>query len=61
MTDKLKPCPCCGGDAVIEINASTSFRISCRNIYSCGVLQHWFDTLDEAIEAWNRRVDNDKR
>ena len=59
---ELKPCPFCGGGALINqfCNGwdSYSFRVSCRRAYECGATQLWFDTEAEAIEAWNRRSDS---
>ena len=56
MTE-LKPCPFCGGEAIVnQFGEFTAFRVSCKNAHWCGVTQYWFDTEEEAIEAWNRRV-----
>lgn len=51
----IKRCPCCGS----EVRLATSgygIRIECSNGYRCGLMQQFFDSLDEAIEAWNRRT-----
>lgn len=69
---KLKPCPFCGGDAKIFYDNYGKYLAKC----SCGLLigieletgneliDGWkakFDTFDEAVEAWNRRVSNDNK
>ena len=51
MTEKLKPCPFCGGEA--EVEGERIFWVSCQK---CWVETSSFNTLEEAIEAWNRRV-----
>lgn len=52
----LKTCPMCGAEAKIESNqAGTAFRVSCIKIHKCGLTQHWFDSEQKAILAWNRR------
>lgn len=63
MSDKLKPCPFCGSNKcnVIEHafhNLSSTYGVKCWNCKA----ESWqfFDTKEEAIEAWNRRV-NDER
>ena len=63
MTDELKPCPFCGGEAKIKCGEIVNryntavyrhYHVECM---SCGVDTRNFDTDDEAIEAWNRRTD----
>ena len=57
MTE-LKPCPFCGGEAhVVEtIHGKTLPWVRCKD---CGMETPMLDTEEEAIEAWNRRVDNE--
>lgn len=61
---KLKPCPFCGGKAyykyIIPIN-----KVVCKN---CGATPYVFsdeyevmDSKYRAIEAWNRRADDDTK
>lgn len=63
---ELKTCPFCGGEAEIHIcmvvdeNNIGIIRqgqtgVHCTN---CRTATHIFDNEDEAIEAWNRRVEN---
>ena len=56
--DELLPCPCCGSDAnIATMWDDRSFKAYCRNIADCALSQQvWFDTLQEAINAWNRRT-----
>ena len=53
-TVELKPCPFCGGRAIL--NASHS--VECDNACICPVIPRtWtYDTDEEAIEAWNHRI-----
>ena len=57
---ELKPCPFCGGEAEIYenniIKSLPSYRVFCANCYSR--TYGMYDKLDDAIEAWNRRVNN---
>ena len=55
MDKKLKPCPFCGSDACVEVSLG-DYSVFCQNGCDCGAKQEWFNTEDEAIEAWNRRV-----
>lgn len=71
MTDKLKPCPFCGGEAQVAMpqltiqSLNTTFNIDTYCVY-CPKCQMYFgytpkhkgiyDTEQEAIKAWNRRV-----
>lgn len=60
MTDKLKNCPFCGGEAYItnEDNygyVDDEFLICCEK---CGLqfgFANQYETAEEAIEAWNTR------
>lgn len=53
----LKSCPFCGADGVIREYDNKTFVASCKN---CGIELLYFETEQEAIEAWNRRVGDDK-
>lgn len=58
--DKLKPCPFCGGGATVsKVYSINEYAIICND---CGAIFYPFCATSEksAIEAWNRRVDNDK-
>ncbi len=54
----LKKCPFCGGEADCN-NAGfmqygwKKWAVECP---MCGVVTHFFDTEEKAIEAWNRRA-----
>ena len=68
MSDKLKPCPFCGGEAcMIEVEPHTheiatwmpdytgGFFVECTNC-ACGISA---DTKEVAVAAWNRRYQNE--
>lgn len=59
ITPILKPCPFCGGEAELVGNGYF-FDVSCKNI-KCRGCTSCLDskTEAEAIEAWNRRVNNE--
>ena len=68
MTDKLKPCPFCGGKAEIH-NCMEFENDTLALIYSgksgvhcseCHCATIPYGSKDEAIEVWNRRADNDR-
>lgn len=54
--DELKPCPYCGNYPLLRQDAS-EWRVECIG-EGCECLPStWFyDTKEEAIEAWNRRA-----
>lgn len=56
--DKLKPCPFCGGTAMVSLNSVYGFVPWCENP-DCILndLTHGYNSVEEAIEAWNRRVE----
>ena len=61
MSEKLKPCPFCGGEAYLEPASDTPSIVICMK---CGARGKWFEVSkhycsdEKAIEAWNRRTDN---
>ena len=52
---ELKPCPFCGGEASIAKGHDGELLpwVMCRE---CGAETYCFDSVAEAIEAWNRRA-----
>jgi Lar family restriction alleviation protein len=55
MTEKLKPCPFCGGEAKIHNTYDGMFQIECTNCFA----RVFYDrTKKSVINRWNRRVDN---
>ena len=62
MDKKLKPCPFCGGEAVLKDSflSDDSFIVRCTKCYAqTDAFISNFDTPEEAIAAWNRRAKND--
>ena len=61
MSD-MKPCPFCGKEPMIEPSmcgpvGMKGSRIVCVNYSGCQAAPHVYgDTLEEAIERWNRRT-----
>lgn len=61
MSDKLKPCPFCGGEASLERSHHTVFGdgywVECENA-NCPCNPHTIDYRDEdmAVNAWNERL-----
>lgn len=56
---RLPRCPFCGAEAKIEVfrgKKRTHYRVFCSETERCGVAQRMFDNEDEAIAAWERRV-----
>ena len=65
---ELKPCPFCGGDAVLEpLNTRKGYEatIQCNGHCILYMSTITYDTEEEAVEAvvnaWNRRSDNEQR
>ncbi len=56
MSEELKPCPFCGGKAILD---SHGRYVYCTNQHSnCDIRPHtkFYDTPDEAVQAWNKRA-----
>lgn len=55
MSETLKPCPFCGGEASVKMwcEPDTPFLVMCE---SCKASVKDYATEAEAIEAWNRRT-----
>lgn len=53
MNDELKPCPFCGGHAIIDGCDDTLWIVICKE---CNASIGYKETKEEAIEEWNRRV-----
>jgi Lar family restriction alleviation protein len=51
MSEKLKPCPFCGSDAV-HFRTVISDYVSCDN---CGNGTAGYSTKQKALKAWNKR------
>jgi len=66
--NKLLPCPFCGGEALIKTSRRypsgkeiTAYSPTCYNM-ACVIYDaddNYYRTEQEAIEAWNRRANNE--
>lgn len=52
MSENLKPCPFCGGEAEVRMFTSTMIFVQCQ---SCLAGTSGFDSEHEAVKVWNRR------
>lgn len=55
MSEELKPCPFCGGEAEIT-KWHEGYFVECRE-QSCGGTIGAYKTEEETIEAWNTRAE----
>jgi Lar family restriction alleviation protein len=64
MTNKLKPCPFCGGKALLGFSRDEFLNerhfVICENVIECGCLTQYCNNKDNAIKRWNRRAENDR-
>jgi Lar family restriction alleviation protein len=55
--NELKPCPFCGNiDIKIHAPYFTENRYVMVQCYSCNCSTAVYKTVDQAVEAWNRRT-----
>lgn len=54
MSNKLKPCPFCGGHAIIDGCDDTLWSVICNK---CDASIGYKETEREAIEEWNLRIE----
>ena len=58
MSEKLKPCPFCGGEAVYDKDIAGYFFVCCpSDECNTQVASYHYPSLEEAINAWNTRVE----
>ena len=57
MTDKLKPCPFCGGKAKFILVGNVVGHIKCSE---CHIYQGFLHPIGVATDLWNGRADNDR-
>ena len=55
--EEIKPCPFCGGEAGITWDKWKDDEMYCCVECDCGVSTGVYETVDEAVEHWNRRVE----
>ena len=58
MSEELKPCPFCGGEAKVWHCSDLDIRNYLVICEDCGACTKYTDSEDLCIEAWNRRVND---
>lgn len=56
MSDKLKSCPFCGGEAEVVETLFYDYKVACEK---CGASTPLCDSEEMAVEAWNRRKESE--
>ena len=59
MSSELKPCPFCGGKAIVgeyDFRGAKHFDVWCGDDGRCARLRGAWPTKEAAIAAWNRRA-----
>lgn len=63
MPNELKPCPFCGGEARIIENKynlnNILYGVCCFDGYYHSASVWYFNTIEEAIETWNRKANDE--
>lgn len=54
----LDCCPRCGNKAVLKLNLGKGNNKYCVICNECGTRTHSFKRYYDAVEVWNRRLDN---
>ena len=59
---KLKPCPFCGGEGVMQkhvfVGYSSTWGVVCGDCWA--EIKQVYSSEQEAVEAWNRRVEDER-
>lgn len=54
---KRKKCPFCGGTAhTVELPDEDGVEKAAQKCKQCGAMTELYDTLEESVDAWNKRV-----
>ena len=56
--ENIKPYPFCGSNNLGEVWSGCGKAVECLNCQSCGPVKK---TMEQAIDAWNKRSQHDKR
>lgn len=56
MSNQEKPCPFCGSEAAWFSYSNGEYDVKCRNPMCLSKSGRW-DTMAEAVAAWNRRYE----
>lgn len=59
--EELKPCPFCGGEAVVRVIMETPYICPIHKSDCLMKVDTWLissNAIKKQIKAWNRRVDN---
>lgn len=56
MSEELKPCPFCGGEAVLWSPHQYDFRIGCKDDCIPCKMEVYNEREDDCIKAWNTRT-----
>lgn len=61
--EKLKRCPCCGKNLSVTFYSDSDgiFVVCDRNAGGCGMSSGTYDTIGQAIDAWNKRWKSQKK
>jgi Lar family restriction alleviation protein len=62
MAEKLKPCPFCGNEDITITEIDELYQTVCSVIRKgCGAASGYQYSRDKAINAWNRRTNNESK
>lgn len=61
MPNELKPCPFCGGKAIVYYPTHNTVAILCST-WKCGAMISMCDArnIDKVAERWNRRANDEQ-
>jgi Lar family restriction alleviation protein len=60
MSEELKPCPFCGYGKILQ-NSGDGYFVSCMKCGSRGSKKKYYETMSDAITAWNTRPIEDEK